>query len=106
VKTELKTPAVTKKGEVKNQTLLHFTAIKIQVKHLDHLFRIYIKGLGEDTVCKVEEAKQSKVATAEFINNIFNPMERIEKQLHEISGRLDRLTLFQGFADCVRSRGA
>src|SRR5918994_4589565 len=81
--------------DIKVADLLHLSAIKIQVKHLDHLFRIYIKALGEDTVCRVEEAKQPKVATAEFINNIFNPMERVEKQLHEISERLDKLTLFQ-----------
>jgi hypothetical protein len=91
--------------DIKVADLLHLSAIKIQVKHLDHLFRIYIKALGEDTVCRVEEAKQPKVATAEFINNIFNPMERVEKQLHEISERLDKLTLFQESTDSIRSRG-
>ena len=43
--------------DVKVSDLLHFTAIKIQVKHLDHLFRIYIKAMGKDTVRRVEENK-------------------------------------------------
>jgi hypothetical protein len=85
--------------DIKVSDLLHFSAVKIQVKHLDHLFRIYIKALGKDTVCRVEEAKQPKVPPIEFINDIFNPIERIGKQLTDISGRLDKLAGFQGPAD-------
>ena len=35
---------------------LQFTGIKIQVKHMDHLFRIYIKSMGEKRVCRIEES--------------------------------------------------
>jgi hypothetical protein len=35
---------------------LQFTGLKIQVKHLDHLFRIYIKSMGEKTVFRVKES--------------------------------------------------
>jgi hypothetical protein len=95
--------------DIKVTDLLHFSGVKIQVKHLDYLFRIYIKTLGEDTVCRVEENKQPKKRAAEFINDILNPMEKIEKQLSSISERLDKLAIFQGSFDDVNSnltRGA
>ena len=86
--------------------MLHFSAIKIQVKHLDHLFRIYINALGKDTVCRVEDAKQPKKREVEFINDVLNPMEKIERQVSGISEQLDKLAIFQGSADSVRSRVA
>jgi len=46
--------------DIKISDLLHFSAVKIQVKHLDRLFRIYIKALGKDTICRVEENKRPK----------------------------------------------
>jgi hypothetical protein len=103
--------ALTKFGKVKVSDLLHFSAVKIQVKHLDHFFRIYIKVLDKDTIYRVEEPKQPKVPPLEFIkilaveyiNDIFNPVEKIGKQLFGISERLDKLTSFQSLAD---NRGA
>jgi hypothetical protein len=89
--------------DIKVSDVLHFSGIKIQVKHLDHLFRIYIKTLDKDTICRVEEAKQPKASPIEFINDIFNPMERIEKQLSSISEQVDKLASFQG---PVENRGA
>jgi hypothetical protein len=35
---------------------LQYTGIKVQAKHFDHLFRAYIKSIGKDTVCRVEES--------------------------------------------------
>lgn len=78
--------------DIKVSDLLHFSAIKIQVKHLDHLFRIYIKALGKDTVCRVEENKHPRRPAIEFINEAFNPIESIQTYLREISDRLDKLT--------------
>jgi hypothetical protein len=86
-------------ADIKVTDLLHFSCIKIQVKHLDHLFRIYIKALGKDTVCRVEENKQPQKSPVEFINDVFNPMEKIEKQLASISERLDKIACFQGSLD-------
>ncbi len=86
--------------DIKVSDLLHFTAIKIQVKHLDHLFRIYIKAMGKDTVCRVEENKRPKKRAVEFINDVFNFQEKVEgylmeydKKLDEIIGRLRLLNL-------------
>jgi hypothetical protein len=79
---------------------LHYTGIKIQVKHLDHLFRIYVKSMGRDTVCRVEEEKHPDKTAIETINEIFNPYKRVEKQLaeqdkilHEILDKLSQRDL-------------
>jgi hypothetical protein len=48
------------------------TGLKIQVKHLDHLFRVYIKSMGENTVCRVEECYSSPKTAIKVIYNIFN----------------------------------
>jgi hypothetical protein len=47
---------------------------KIQVKHLNDLFRIYIKSMGEHTVCRVEKSMHppSQKSPIDVINDIFN----------------------------------
>jgi hypothetical protein len=72
--------------------MLHFSAIKVQVKDLDHLFSIYIKSMGKDTVCRVEERKHPNQSAIEFINDVFNPFERVEKQVAENTKMIDKLT--------------
>ena len=84
--------------DINISNLLHFSAIKIQVKHLDHLFRIYIKAIDKYAVCRVEENKQPRKPAIEFINEIFNPMERIDKRLNDISQQLNNLANFHGSA--------
>jgi hypothetical protein len=75
--------------DIKISDLLHFSAVKIQVKHLDRLFRFYIKALGKDTICRVEENKRPKKPATDFIDEIFNPTERVEKVLTEYTKRID-----------------
>ena len=77
--------------DIKVSDLLHFTAIKIQVKHLDHLFRIYIKAMGKDTICRVEENKHPKKRAVEFINDVFNSTEKLERYLKEYDKKLDQI---------------
>jgi hypothetical protein len=67
--------------DVKVGDWLHFTGTKIQVKHLNHLFQVYIKSMGRDTVCRVEERKRPNRPPLEVINDIFNPYEKFEKRL-------------------------
>ena len=81
--------------DIKVSDCLHYTGIKIQVKHFDHLFRIYVKSMGRDTVCRVEEEKHLDKTAIEAINDIFNPYEKVEKHLaeqdkilHQISDKL------------------
>jgi hypothetical protein len=69
--------------DIKVSDAVHFTGIKIQVKHVDHLFRIYTKSIGENTECRVEESRHPNKPAIELINDLFNPAERIEKILVE-----------------------
>jgi hypothetical protein len=73
--------------DVKVSDLLHISSLKVQIKHMDHLFRIYIKKIGNKTFCRVEETKSLKMPVIEAINHILNPFDRIERQISEI-GRL------------------
>ena len=77
--------------DIKLSHLLHYSAIKIQVKYLDHLFRIYIKSMGKETVCRVEESLHPKKSVLETINDIFNPMEKVERQVAELTTKLSAI---------------
>jgi hypothetical protein len=70
--------------DVKVSDLLHISCVKVQVKHMDHLFRVYIKKIDNDTFCRVEETKNLKLPIIESINHILNPYDRVERQLSEI----------------------
>lgn len=67
--------------DIKVDDWLKYTGIKIQVRHFDRLFRIYIKSLDKDTVGRVEQEKNPNTPAIEAINSIFNPCERVERQL-------------------------
>lgn len=70
-----------------------FTGLKIQVKHLDHLFRVYMKSMGNDNLCRVEETKhpEKKKPVIEAINEISNPNERVETQIAEQRNQLSQI---------------
>ena len=76
--------------DVKVSDLFHCSSINIQVRHLTHLFRIYVKSVGKETVCRVEESRTSKghLNAIETITTILNPYERLERKLDEIKERL------------------
>lgn len=79
--------------DIKVSDSLHLCGIKMQVKHLDQLFSIYIKSMGKDTVCRVEERKSLKHTLAiESINRIFNPFEAIENH-SSLEKKLDQILL-------------
>jgi hypothetical protein len=67
--------------DIKVSDLLQFSAFRIQVKHLDHLFRIYIKSMGEDTVCRVEASIHPNKPAIKVIDDVFNPAEGIERMV-------------------------
>jgi hypothetical protein len=62
--------------DVKISDYFHITALKVRIKHLDHLLGIYVKAMGQDTVLRVEETKHPNIRAADFITGIFNPMEK------------------------------
>ena len=43
--------------DVKVSDGFHFAGPNIQVKYMDHLFSLYIKSMGKDTVYRIEERK-------------------------------------------------
>ncbi len=36
--------------DIKDSDIFHYAETKIQVKHIDHLFSIYVKSMGKDIV--------------------------------------------------------
>jgi hypothetical protein len=70
--------------DVKVSDILHISSVKVQVKHMDHLFRIYIKRINNETFCRVEETKNLKMPVIDAINHIVNPYDSVERQLSEI----------------------
>jgi hypothetical protein len=78
--------------DVNVDELTQIVGSRIQIRHACHLFRIYIKSRGKDTVCRVEQSFSSKDKPAiEIIKNIFSPGEQLEKQLADIDAKVDQL---------------
>jgi hypothetical protein len=77
--------------DIKVSDWFQFTGLKIQVKYLDHLFRIYIKSMGEDTLCMVEESCNPNRPVIQAISEIFNPNERLQKQIAEYGNKLSQI---------------
>jgi hypothetical protein len=74
--------------DVKVSDWFHWTGLKIQVKHMNHLFSLYIKSMGRDTVYRVEERKHPHQSALDFINDVFNPSEKVEKVISEFRDEL------------------
>ncbi|MGA9151200.1 MAG: hypothetical protein WBZ36_11530 [Candidatus Nitrosopolaris sp.] len=70
--------------DVKVSGSFHFTGLKIQLKHMDHLFCLYIKSTDKDTVYRIEERKHPHIHAIDFINDVFNPIENFEKLVSEL----------------------
>lgn len=84
--------------DIRIEKWLQPTGLSIQVRHMSHLFRVYIKSKGKDTVCRVEESISSKDrSVVESINDIFNPTQKLEKQIAELSRKIDQLSFVR---DC------
>jgi hypothetical protein len=80
--------------DVKVSDWMQVTGIKMQIRHLDHLFRIYIKSMQKDTVCRVEESisnNEQNGSILDTITKVFNPTECLEKICSEISKKQDLL---------------
>lgn len=65
--------------DIKVSDWFHWTGLKIQVKHMNHLFSLYIKPMGRDTVYRVEERKHPNQSALDFINDVFNPSQDYTK---------------------------
>jgi hypothetical protein len=49
---------------------------------------LYIKKMGMDTVYRVEERKHPHKPALDFINDIFNPMEKVETQIAALNTKI------------------
>jgi hypothetical protein len=65
--------------DVRVSDSFHYIGQKIQVKHIDHLFSLYIKSMGKNTAYRIEERKHPHVSVSEFITGVFNPSEKFER---------------------------
>jgi len=74
--------------DIKISDYFHMTALKVRVKHLDHLLGLYVKTMGQDTVFRVEETKHPRVRITDFITGIFNPMDSVQKELQGLAGNI------------------
>lgn len=80
--------------------MLQPIGLSIQVRHLSHLFRIYIKTKGVDTVCRVEESVTPKgKSVAEAVSEAFNPVKRLEKRIAQLDRKIDSLFCGTGIFD-------
>jgi hypothetical protein len=69
--------------DIKVSDGFHFAGPNIQVKYMDHLFSLYIKSMGKDTVYRIEERKHPHTSPIDFINDVLNPIEKSEKLVSE-----------------------
>jgi hypothetical protein len=77
--------------DIKVSDYFHMTALKVRVKHLDHLLGLYVKAMGQDTVLRVEETKRPNMRAVDFITDIFNPMEKFQTELFELGRKITEL---------------
>ena len=75
--------------DVKVSDWLQVTQQKIQVKHFDHLFCVYIKSMSRDTVCRVEKSCNFVNKTPiEAIYDILSPGKKLEKHIAEVDKKI------------------
>jgi hypothetical protein len=77
--------------DIKVSDLFHFSGLKIQVKHMNHIFSLYIKSMGKDTVYRIEERKHPHKPAVDYINDVFNPIERVERIISEFNKDLKKM---------------
>ena len=55
--------------------MLQLTAINIQLKDADRVFRLYIKSLGDKAVYRVEESLKMRCSLVDVLRTIRSPSE-------------------------------
>src|ERR671918_1264294 len=70
--------------DIRISDFFHMSALKIRIKHLDHVLGLYVKAMGQDTVLRVEETKHPRVRLTDFITDIFNPIDSVRKEIQDL----------------------
>ena len=60
--------------------MLQLSAINIQLKDADRVFRIYIKSLGDKAVYRVEESLKFRSCLIDVLHTIRSPSELQDKE--------------------------
>ena len=47
--------------------------------------------MGKETVCRIEESLHPKKSALETINDIFNPVEKVERQIAELNTKISSI---------------
>jgi hypothetical protein len=71
--------------DVEVSDLMQLTAIDLQFKDVDRVFRLYIKTLGDRAVYRAEESVTLDAPINEALRSIRNPNERLEKKIDELA---------------------
>jgi len=71
---------------------MHVSGLRIQWKHIDRIFRIYIKSLGNETVCRVEEARSPKLPVTEVIEGLFT-VSKVQNRVDQLEQKVSQLQL-------------
>jgi hypothetical protein len=77
--------------DIKISDYFHMTSLKVRIKHLDHLLGIYVKAVGQETILRIEETKHPNMRVADFITDIFNPMERVQSEQLELKRTVNEI---------------
>jgi hypothetical protein len=73
--------------------MLQLTAINIQLKDADRVFRLYIKSLGDKAVYRVEESLKMRCSLVDVLRTIRSPSqpqtsEKIQRlNIHSPTGK-------------------
>jgi len=62
---------------------LQLTAINIQLKDADRVFRLYIKSLGDKAVYRVEESVKMRCSLIDVLRTIRSPSSAEQKKLSD-----------------------
>lgn len=83
--------------DLTTSSAMHLSNNRLQVKHYDHLFRIYVKSLGSRTVRRIEKAEQPNRPALDYLQERFtvegmnNRMNNFESQLLGLADELAKL---------------
>lgn len=73
--------------DVAAPSALHLSNNRLQVKHYDHLFRLYVKSLGGRTVRRIEQAEQPRRQILDYVQERFT-MEGMNQRMHNYESQL------------------
>ena len=72
----------------------------IQIKHVDRVFRLYVKSLHDKAVYRSEESLTLKRVLPEALESIRYPYKSVEKKLDELPERIKQIINTSQISKC------